>query len=67
MKNVLLILLVFNSLVVFSQKGTIRGTVIEDATGESFAKARPGMLLRLPYVKEAQALNIVRALPQVVS
>ncbi|NBG64742.1 TonB-dependent receptor domain-containing protein [Acidiluteibacter ferrifornacis] len=35
MKNVLLILLVFNSLVVFSQKGTIRGTVIEDATGET--------------------------------
>jgi len=40
---------------------------IEDATGESFAKARPGMLLRLPYVKEAKALNIVRALAQEVS
>ncbi len=37
---------------------------IEDATGESFTKARPGMLLRLPYIKEAKPLNIVRALAQ---
>lgn len=36
---------------------------IQDATGETFSKARPGMLVRLPYVREAEALNIVRALP----
>ena len=36
---------------------------IMDASGEAFTKARPGMLLRLPFVKEAKALNIIRALP----
>lgn len=49
----------------FFEGGTHRFILdkIEDASGESFIKARPGMLLRLPYIEGAQALNIVRALP----
>ncbi len=40
---------------------------IEDATGETYTKARPGMLLRLPYIPEARPLNIIRALPSAQS
>lgn len=36
---------------------------IVDASGESFEKARPGMLLRLPFHPEARAYTIVRVFP----
>jgi TonB-dependent receptor len=39
MKNILLTFLILSSLLAFSQKGTIRGTVIEDATGETIIGA----------------------------
>ncbi|MCF8058527.1 MAG: U32 family peptidase [Bacteriovoracaceae bacterium] len=36
---------------------------IIDASGESFEKSRPGMLLRLPAIKGARAYNIIRVYP----
>lgn len=37
---------------------------IEDVTGESFEKSRPGMLWRLPALKGARPYNIIRVYPQ---
>jgi len=51
---------------VFFEGESYRFTVdkIEDASGEKFLKARPGMLLRLPFVEGVRALNIVRGITE---
>lgn len=39
-------------------------TEIVDASGESFEKSRPGMLLKLPYREGVNPLNIIRISPR---
>jgi putative protease len=41
----------------------VKVSSIEDVTGESFEKSRPGMLWRLPPMEKAQAYNIIRVYP----